>query len=186
MPHFVPPPWITLLCAALTLVSFGCARTETTPCPGTAIGALALHGELASTGCVVSPSGWSVPATLPDVTPTPADPVHTFDATFSWDPQTSELAYCTDTSYAAVLLGTRDGNHLQASVSLGGAVLASCTSTCTPVTTIAVEGDLAGGSDGTALSFTGTLTETQDDSQGSCGQCVLPCTTVYDLTGESR
>jgi hypothetical protein len=171
----------------LAVLLASCARTEADPCPGEVIAALALHGVLASSGCVVPPaSGWSVPATLPNVAPTASDPVPTFAADFSWDAATGQLAYCTDASHSAVLLGTRSGDHLQAEVTLEGAVLSSCAGTCAPLTTLAVEGDLTGGSDGVPLSFTGTLSETLDDSQGSCGTCVLPCTSVYDLTGESR
>jgi hypothetical protein len=173
--------------ALLSLLVAGCAHPEADPCPGEVFAALALHGTLSSSGCVAPPSsGWSVPATLPDVAPTSSDPVPTFAADFSWDAAKGQLAYCTDVSHAAVLLGTRTGDHLQAGVSLEGAVLSSCAATCAPLFTLVVEGDLTHGSNGGTLMFKGTLTETLDDSPGPCGECVLPCTSVYDLTGESR
>jgi hypothetical protein len=172
---------------ALSALLSGCVRNESEQCPGEVFAALALHGTLTSSGCLVPPaSGWSVPEALPDVTPTASDPVPTFAASFAWDEAASLLAYCTGDSHAAPLLGTRTGDHLRAERTLDGAVLSSCASTCAPLTTLVVEGDLTGGSGGLPLAFTGTLTETLDASAGSCGACVLPCTSVYDLAGESR
>jgi hypothetical protein len=170
--------------AALAALLPGCVRNETEQCPGLVIAALALHGTLASTGCVVPPPGWSVPAALPDAAPTAADPVPTFAADFAFDEGAGRLAYCTRDPHSAVLLGTRSGDHLRAEVTLPGAVLSSCAASCAPLTTLVVEGDLSGA--GGSPSFTGTLTETLDDSAGACGGCVLPCTSVYDLAGESR
>ncbi len=176
-------PGVLVALTALAALLCGCIRNETEQCPGGVIAQLALHGTLASSACVVPPaSGWTVPVALPDVTPTAANPVPTFTADLSWDEDAGQLAYCTGDSHSAVLLGTRSGDHLRAEVTLEGAVLSSCAVTCAPRTTLVVEGDLAG----EPPSFTGTLTETLDDSAGSCGSCVLPCTSVYDLTGESR
>jgi hypothetical protein len=126
----------------------------------------------AGTGCVAPPgTGWAPPAALSP-----------FDASFRWDAGTGVLAYCAGGSRAAVLLGTRDGDHLRAEVTIPGAVLGECAVTCAPLTTVVVEGDLGGGG-GAPQTFAGTLTETFDGGAGPCGACQLPCTTRYTVTG---
>lgn len=171
-------PLLALVPAA-SLALAACDKTRDEGCPGRVIAALALHGDLdaAATGCAVPPgAGWAVPATLPD-----GQPHGTFDAIFAWDDAGQRLAYCTDGPHAAVLFGTRSGDHLHAQVTLPGAVLGSCASTCTPLMTVVVDGELSSAT--SPLTFSGTLTETFDDGADSCAPCQLPCTSTYALTG---
>ena len=170
------------LLPAASLALPACDRTRDEGCPGQVIAALALHGDLdaAATGCTVPPSGgWSVPATIPE-----GQPQGTFDAVFAWDDAGQRLAYCAGGPHAAVLHGTRSGDHLHAQVTLQGAVLGSCASTCTPLVTTVVDGDLSTGS--SPVTFSGRLTETFEQGADSCAPCQLPCTSTYLLTGTER
>ncbi|HVO20044.1 MAG TPA: hypothetical protein VMU15_12360 [Anaeromyxobacter sp.] len=163
---------LVALAAAVALAT-GCTPQASASCPGQLVAALAMSGVLdaADTGCATPPAaGWSVPASL------------SFDADFSWDGVSGQLAYCAGGTHAAVLYGTRSGDHLHAEATVQGAVLSVCASTCTPLMTVAVDGDLSPG----APAFTGTLTESFHDSTGGCSPCALPCTSTYALTGESR
>lgn len=173
-----PRRLLLVLLPAASLALAACEQTTGEGCPGRTLAMLALHGDLdlAATGCAVPPAaGWTVPATLPAAG-------GTFEAQFAWDESTQQLAYCTGATHAAVLLGTRSGDHLRAQVTLPGAVLGACAATCTPLMTVVVEGDLSQAS--TPVTFTGTLTETFDDGgTGSCAPCQLPCTSAYTLTG---
>jgi hypothetical protein len=182
-------PSLRSLAPVALLALAACSQPVDVSCPGNVIASLALHGvrDDAATGCVVPPAaGWNVPATLPDVpAPPPGDPLPTFDAVFAWDAPSSQLAYCTRRPHAAVLLGTMNGGHVHAEVTLPGAVLSACASTCTPLMTMVVEGDLAGGG-GVPQTFTGTLTESYDGGTGPCDVCQLPCTSTYALTGTGK
>jgi len=171
--------------AALAALA-GCSEPAAESCPGVLLATLALHGvrDDAATGCAVPPAGgWIVPATVPDRAPTEQDPVPTFNASFRWDAATGTLAYCTGQPHAAVLLGTRTGDHLRAEVTLGGAVLGACSVTCQPLTTVVVEGDLTDPGDGSPAAFAGAMTETFDGGAGPCAPCQLPCTSRYTLAG---
>ncbi len=175
-----PPAAALAVAASLALAACDAARSE--GCPGHVIAALALHGDLdaAATGCVAPPAGgWTVPATLPE-----APPDGTFDAEFTYDDATQQLAYCTGAPHAAALLGTRSGDHLHAEITLPGAVLGGCGATCTPLMTVVVDGDLS--STTSPATFSGTLTETFHDSTDSCAPCQLPCTSTYVLTGTEQ
>ncbi len=175
-----PPLPALLLAAPLALAA--CGRNADEGCPGRVIAALALHGELdaASTGCAVPPvAGWIVPATLP-----PGPPFGTFAAVFTYDDAQQRLAYCTGNRHAAVLYGTRSGDHLHAEVTLPGAVLGGCAATCAPLSTVVVDGDLSPAS--TPVTYSGTLAESFHDGIGSCAPCVLPCTSTYALTGTGQ
>jgi len=178
-----PAPRLLLaLLAAASLALPACEQETSGGCPGKALATLALHGVLdaAASGCAVPPTGgWNVPATLPDGTPD-----GTYQAVFSWDQGSQELAYCTGGPHSAVLRGTRDGDLVHASVTIPGAVLGQCSTACTPLMTVTVDGVLDTGA--VPVTFTGTLTEAFDDSPGSCGTCQLPCTSVYDLTGTGQ
>ncbi len=174
-------PLLAVLPAA-SLALGACEGTRNQECPGQVIASLALHGDLdvAATGCVVPPAaGWTVPATLPDGTPD-----GTFGAVFTWDDAGQRLAYCAGGSHAAVLYGTRTGDHLHAEVTLPGAALGACATTCTPLMTVVVDGELT--STSSPATFSGTLTETFDQSSGSCTPCQLPCTSTYTLTGAGQ
>lgn len=165
-----------------------CAAPATEDCPGATLVQLALHGvrDDGATGCdVAPPGGWLVPATLPDAAPTAATPVPTFLASFR-QLGGDELAYCTGEGRAAVLHGTRSGDHLRVEVTLPGAVLGACAATCRPLMREVIEGDLVAGQGGAAATFTGTLTETFEDGQGPCGECRLPCRSTYALTGTAQ
>jgi hypothetical protein len=151
----------------------GCTPQATASCPGRLVAALAMTGTLdaGATGCAAPPAaGWSVPGSL------------SFDADFDWDDATGRLAYCAGGSHAAVLYGTRSGDHLRAEVTVQGAALSACSRSCAPLMTLVVEGDLASGTP----AFTGTLTESFQGAGGDCSPCVLPCTSTYALTGETR
>jgi len=171
------------------LAAAGCTNSTSEGCGGEVIASLSLHGILddTATGCAVPPpGGWSVPATLPAApAPVSGQPVPTFPAAFTWDPSTQQLSYCAGGSHAAVLHGTMEGGHVRAEATVGGAVLGVCAATCTPQMTVVVEGDLTGGS-GAPATFTGTLTETFDQSAGSCAPCQLPCASVYALAGTGQ
>lgn len=176
-----------LLLPAISLALAACERPRDEGCPGQVIASLALHGELDQAGCAVPPAGgWEVPDRLPDGPPlAPGDPTPTFAALFAWDEAAQRLSYCPGVSHAAVLHGTRSGDHLRVETTLPGAVLDGCRATCTPLMTVLVEGDLSGGN-GTPLTFSGALTETFDRSPGSCEPCQLPCASRYLLTGTER
>ena len=151
-----------------------CARPAGERGPGEVLAELRIEGvrDDAGTGCVAPPEGgWDVP-----------DPLPAFDAEFRWDEDAATLAFCPAGPHAAVLRGTRVGNHVHAEASLPGAVVGSCAASCLPMTTVVIEGDLAGG-DGAPLTFAGTLTETFDGGTGPCGACQLPCTSRYLVTG---
>ena len=165
---------LAALAAAVALAA-GCTPQASASCPGQLVAALAMSGILdaGDTGCATPPAaGWSesVPLTL------------SFDADFSWDGVSGQLAYCAGGTHAAVLYGTRSGDHLHAEATVPGAVLSVCSSTCTPLMTVVVDGDLSPGTP----AFTGTLVESFHDSTGDCSPCALPCTSTYALTGESR
>ncbi len=154
-----------------------CARPAGESCPGELFAELRIEGVLdrAGTGCVAPPEGgWEVP-----------DPLPAFDAELRWDEDAETFAFCPAGPHAAVLRGTREGNHVRAEASLpGGAVLGPCAASCLPTTTVAIEGDLAGG-DGAPLTFAGPLTATFDGGTGPCGVCQLPCTSQYLVTGSA-
>lgn len=174
-------PLLALVPAA-SLALGACEGTRNQECPGHVIASLALHGELdlAATGCVVAPAaGWTVPATLPG-----GPPDGVFGAVFTWDEAGQRLAYCSGGTHAAALYGTRTGDHLHAEITLPGAALGACAATCTPLMTVVVDGDLV--STSSPATFSGTLTETFDQSSGSCGACQLPCTSKYALTGTEQ
>jgi hypothetical protein len=154
-----------------------CSAPASEVCPGEPLASLTLEGvrDDASTGCVAPPAGgWAAPATLP-----------AFPASFRWDTAANALAYCAGGPHGAVLLGTRSGDHLRAEVTVPGAVLGACAATCRPLTTVVIEGDLAGGG-ADPVTFAGALTETYDGGDGPCGDCVLPCTSRYVVTGVER
>jgi hypothetical protein len=176
------PRLLIALLPAVSVLLPACEQNTSAGCPGAVFATLGLHGTLdaAATGCAVAPqAGWNVPAMLPD-----GKPDGTFVAELSWEESTQQLAYCSGGAHAAVLYGTRSGDHLHAQASVSGAVLGQCSSTCTPVMTVTVDGDLSSAS--SPATFTGTLTETFDDSAGDCGTCRLPCTSAYALTGTAR
>ncbi len=172
---------LVALVPALAAVLAGCDQTSGGSCPGAVFATLALHGTLdpAATGCAVNPpAGWNPPATLPAGK---AD--GTFEAELSWDEGQQRLMYCAGGSHAAVLYGTRSGDHLHAQISVSGSVLGQCAATCEPVMTVVFDGDLSSAS--SPATFTGTLTETFDAGAG-CEPCQLPCTSTYALTGTAR
>ena len=172
-------PLLALVPAA-SLALAACDRTRDESCPGVAIAALALHGALDQASCAIPPAGgWNPPDMLPQ-----GQPEGTFDAVFSWDQAAQQVAYCTGGQHAVVLRGQRTGEHLRAEVTLPGAVLAGCATTCEPLMTVVVEGDLSASA--TPVTFTGTLTETFDQSTGDCAPCQLPCTSRYTLTGAEQ
>jgi hypothetical protein len=163
-----------------------CSTQTGEDCPGEILVSLALRGvrDDGHTGCVVPPSGgWVVPATLPDRAPTRDDPTPSFHASFR-QLDGAGIAYCSDASRAAVLRGTRTGDTLAVERTLSGAVLGSCAATCQPRVTERIEGVLVE-QDGAPATFTGTLTETFEGSDG-CGSCQLPCTSTYTLTGTAE
>ncbi len=176
-----PPPrsLLVLLVALSTATALaGCERTRNEGCPGETIASLELHGELAEASCVVPPEdGWSPPTTLPA-----DDPAGTFQARFNWDESSGELVYCTEQTSSANLHGTRSGGHLHVEATLPGAVLGACASTCAPLMTVTIDGELTDVA-GTRATFSGTLVEEFHDSADSCGACQLPCTSRYTLTG---
>lgn len=184
------PAGLGLLGGAMALaglaLSAACARQAGEDCPGQTLVALSLRGvrDDAHTGCVVPPSGgWLVPATLPDRAPTDDDPTPSFHASFR-QLDGAEIAYCSDRPRAAVLRGTRTGDTLAVERTLSGAVLGSCAATCQPRVTERIEGVLVEPA-GAPATFTGTLTETFEESDG-CGACQLPCTSTYSLTGTAE
>jgi hypothetical protein len=176
--------------AAIALLLFaaaGCRRSEV-DCPGDVLATLELRGELVQEA---SDCGWVVPATIPADPDSNDEVFPTFQGTFSYDPGTGRAAFCRENRLAAVLYGTRDGNHLSLEATIEGAALTACGATCLPSTTLAIEGDLAGPADGPPTSFSGTLTETfhdpkpSEDGSPPCAPCVLPCTSSYTLVGEA-
>lgn len=180
---------VALLPLAATLALAGCASQAAEDCPGAPLVSLALHGTLdaGATGCATPPGGgWVVPATLPDRAPTAADPVPSFHGSFRQDAGTDAIAYCTGRQHAAVLHGVRTGDHLRAEVTLSGAVLGACAATCRPLVTEVIEGDLTAGQGGAPATFAGTMTETFDGGDGLCGDCQLPCTSRYVLSGTAE
>jgi hypothetical protein len=170
------------LLPAASLALTACEQNASEGCPGKTFAALALHGtlEVAATGCAVNPpAGWDVPLALPA-----GEPDGTFAAELSWDETAQRLAYCAGGPHAAVLYGTRSGDHVHAQVATSGSVLGQCAVTCMPVMTVTVDGDLS--SAGSPATFTGTLTETFDGGTGDCGTCQLPCTSTYALAGTEQ
>jgi len=189
-----PPPLapLAILALGLGLGLAGCSQRKEEACPGDLVARLELRGTLAEAGCVVDPpGGWVVPdAAPPD--PDPDDAVRpALETTFSYDPGSGQAAFCNGNRLAAVLLGTRTGDHLRLEATVSGAALSACAPGCLPRTTVVVEGDLAGPPGETPTSFSGTLTETLHDPEPShdgsdpCAPCVLPCTSSYTFTGEA-
>lgn len=180
------------LAAALALaLAAGCAKSDEASCPGGAtIGVFALQGRRvdAATACAAGPDGgWAaaVPATLPLALET--DPTATFTVTLSGDAVTGTVALCRGGSHAAVLEGTRTGDHLRLEAAGGTGVLAPCAATCTAGLTTVVEGDLVPDASGGPLRFTGTWVERMEAVAGSaCGPCTLPCTATYTIEGVAR
>jgi len=172
------PRW-TPLAALPAVLALAACQSQPAGCPGRVIASLALHGTLdvTATGCATPPAaGWTAPATLPD-----GSPDATFRAVFTWDDAGQQLAYCSGGPHAAVLYGTRDGDHVHAEITLPGAALGACAATCAPLMTVVIDGDLSPA--GSPPAFSGTLTETYDQSQLPCEPCVLPCTSTYAVTG---
>lgn len=170
------------LALAAALLAASCAQSPAQDCPGEPLAFLSLRGirDDAATGCATPPAGgWVVPATLPTTAPTADNPEPTFSATLETTGDDG-VAYCTSATRAAVLHGTYAGTHLRVEVTVPGAVLGACAATCRPLMTEVIEGELDAGT------FTGTLTETFDGGVGPCGDCQLPCTSRYVLTGTAR
>ncbi|MGC4000574.1 MAG: hypothetical protein QM767_25265 [Anaeromyxobacter sp.] len=188
MPPSTPARRAALAAVAALALAAGCAPREPEGCPGRTFARLRLAGPLVSGACLADPGGgWEVPASYPE-DPNPDDAVvPTILGTFALDEGSGETLFCSGHRLAAPLRGPRDGDHVRLEVTLQGAVLAACASTCEPLTTVVLDGTLTGTAGGGATGFEGTLTETQHDappaSDGSdaCAPCQLPCTTIYSL-----
>lgn len=186
LPRSSPAP--RALLAALSLVAAGCATSEAESCPGQTIGVFALQGRRVdpATACAAgTPDGWasSLPATVPAALE--ADPTASFTVTLSGDPSQGTAALCRGGQLAAVLIGTRTGDHVHVEAAAGTGVLAACGG-CTAALTTVVDGDLLPGVDGGPPRFSGTWVERMDAAGGACGPCTLPCTATYAIDGVQR
>jgi hypothetical protein len=178
---------IALLLAAIA----GCSDPPAQECPGAPIAQFHFGGTLIFRDDPELAGLDPVPA-IPDCSTAESDPLAfppvlpEFDGLLAADPATQVAALCRQRGF--VLFGQRSGAHYAVENTTDGAVLSSCSQTCTAALRLVVVGDVTGGADA-PLSFAGWLVELMTKvGAGDCGTCPLgplapSCAARYKLTG---
>jgi hypothetical protein len=178
--------------AAFALAASALAACSGSPgqqCPGEPVAHFTFTGARIYLGDAALAGLDPVPA-IPDcstaVGPPPyPDTLPGFDATLAADASTQAAALCRPRGI--VLFGQRSGTRYSVEGSTDGAVLASCSPTCSAELRLIVAGDVAVAPDGTPTGFQGILIEVMSLVAGDCGTCLPPpanaCAARYTLTG---
>lgn len=122
----------------------------------------------------------------PDVGPPPyPDPLPGFDGLLAADASTQAAALCRQVGI--ILYGQRSGSRYAVQGSTDGAVLASCSPTCSAELHLFVVGDVSVDAGGAPSGFQGVLVEEMTQVAGDCGTCLAgsppACAARYALTG---
>lgn len=175
---------IPLLLCALA----GCSDPPAQDCPGAPVAQLHFQGLRLFQGDAALDGLDPVPAT-PDCTTSDSDPLPfpstlpPFDGLLAADPSTQIAALCRQRGF--VLFGQRSGTRYTVENTTDGAVLGSCSETCTAALRLVVIGDVI--AEGAAPpTFSGVLIEVMTKvGAGDCGACPLAdgCAARYGLTG---